>query len=61
MTHDGWLRLTASSLLHAILQPRLWPDEVHFGLAARSHIVCDYVEVGALRDVWPIMAGDDVR
>ena len=55
-------RLTAFNYLEATLQPRLWPDEVQFGLAAsiisNHHIVCSAVNVGALLDVWPIMGGD---
>ena len=69
MAHYGWLgwyikliqQLTASSHLHATLQPRLWPDEVQFGLAgsttSKHHIVCRAVNVSALLDIWPIMAG----
>ena len=44
-----------------MLQPRLWPDEVQFGLDARTTsihpIVSSAVNVGALLDVWPIMGG----
>ena len=44
-----------------MLQPRLWPDEVQFGLAASTtsqhHFVSSDVTVGALLDVWPIMGG----
>ena len=69
MSHYGWLwwyiklieRLTASSHLQAMLQPRLWPDEVQFGLVASTisqpHIIAGAVNVGALLDVWPIMGG----
>jgi hypothetical protein len=45
-----------------MLQPRLWPDEVQFGLAAgitsKQHVVCSAVNVGALLDVWHIMPGN---
>ena len=70
MTHYGWLgwyielikRLTAFTSLALTLRPRLWPDEVQFGLAASTtsqlHIVPIAVNVGALLDVWPIMGGD---
>ena len=55
-------RLAASYQLAAILQPRLWPDEVQFGLAdsttTQHHIVSSAVMVGALLDVWPIMGGE---
>ena len=48
-----------------MLQPRLWPDEVQLGLAASTtsyhRIVCSAVNVGALLDVWPIVAGYDGR
>ncbi len=69
MAHYGWLRchvkliqrLTAFTYLAAMLQPRLWPDEVQFGQAARTTsfhpIVSSAVNVGALLDVWPIMGG----
>ena len=44
-----------------MLQPRLWPDEVQFGLASSTtsqpHIVSSAVKVGALLDAWPIMGG----
>ena len=70
MAHYGWLqnyskliqRLTAVTLLAVTLQPRLWPDEVQFGLAASTtsqlHIMPIAVNVGALLNVWPIMGGD---
>jgi hypothetical protein len=55
-------RLTASPYLQATLQPRLGPDEVHIGQAASTtsqlHIMCSAVKVGALLNVWPIMAGN---
>ena len=69
MAHYGWLgwyikliqRLTAFTYLAPTLQPRLWPDEVQFGVAASTtcqrHIVSSTVKVGALLDIWPIMAG----
>ena len=69
MAHYGWLRwfikliqrLTAFTRLAPILQTRLWPDEVHFGLAAKTtsyhHNVCSDVKVGALLDVWLIVGG----
>ena len=53
--------LTASPCLASMLQPRLWPDEVQFGLVASTisqpHIIVGAVNVGALLDVWPIMGG----
>ena len=69
MAHYGWLgwyiklfqRLTAFTYLPPTLHPRLWSDEVQFGLATSTaselHIVSSAVKVGALLDVWPIMAG----
>ena len=53
---------TAFTYLAAMLQPRLWSDEVQFGLAANTtsyyHIVSSAVKVGALLNVWPIMGGE---
>ena len=43
------------------LQPRLWPDEVQFGLAtsttSQRHIMSSAVKVGALLNVRPIICG----
>ena len=54
-------RLTAFTFLQATRQPRLWPDEVQFGLASKTtsyhHNMCSAIKVGALLDVWPIMGG----
>jgi hypothetical protein len=69
MAHYVWLRwyvkliqrVSAATYLEAILQPRLWPDEVQFGLvastASQRHIVSSAVNVDALLNEWPIMAG----
>ena len=69
MAHYGWLgwyiklihRLTAFTYPAPTPQPRLWPDEVQFGLASSTssqrHIICSTVKVRALLDVWPIIAG----
>ena len=66
MSHYGFLRwyiklsqrLTASFYPEVVLQARLWPDEVHFGLVASitsyHHIVSNsYINV----NVWHNMAG----
>ena len=51
MAHYGW-RLTAFTYLAQTLQPRLWPDEVQFGLASSTtsqhHIMPSAVKVGAI-------------